>query len=44
MASGQELRPRKGNFGATARTRYTADMEYLPESKTWRALDVKFDQ
>lgn len=34
----------QNGFGATVRTRYTADMEYSPESKTWRALDVKFDQ
>lgn len=34
----------QNGFGATVRTHYVADMEYLPDSKTWRALDVKLVQ
>ncbi|WP_147400681.1 hypothetical protein [Bordetella avium] len=34
----------QNGFGAKVRTYYSADMEYLPNSKTWGALDVKLDQ
>lgn len=34
----------QNGFGAQIRTHYTATMEYLPQSKTWRALDLNIIQ
>lgn len=34
----------QNGFGAQIRTRYTARMEYYPDSKTWRALSLNILQ
>lgn len=31
----------QNNFGAMVRTRYTIDMEYLPDSKSWRGTSLQ---
>ncbi|MBV7482493.1 hypothetical protein [Bordetella sp. BOR01] len=34
----------QNSFGAKVRSYYSADMEYSPDSRTWRATDVRIDR